>query len=1184
MKKRIISAVMSLIMLITCIGITIMVSAEDTEPTAETFDTQEVGTIPAGWELRSDGAATAGGIAEEGENKFLRLNSPVSGGTSRLMSPLATSNRFSMEFDLRISQIETDTNIGLIAYDGDGKKGYYRNAIKWWSKANLRRFDNINDGSAYGTDEGVVQNNQWVHVKYVASCTGADDEDAYVKVYINDKLYAAASGGRFATKGVVSRLEILRIGTANAVTIDIDNMLIKDLTEMEYKNLYWQTDYSGDFEGLAEGATPEEWVYDYDKNTPTGSAKVMEENGNQYLRMEVPAGSKSWILSPEAKSTKFQVEFKLRLSNTTQFTHVSLVSPSGVEGYGGWMYGVVWDKNFKIDDGRNHTSGKILENDTWYKIKYIVDSSDPNLSNFNVGVFIDDQPYATSSGNYFKARRMLNRLKIMVEKPGEGVTVDIDDVEVKDLTESNGEMEINFIGAELNNPGTYYRNGLTRIGNTLGDKNQFEPVNGKFGKAADDRSLYIHRPEGKYATSEEAFLQVYTEQMYEANKGKVSAGNESVVSFNFAFNESMSPLEVVGAMWSEDNGGDGKIGWPLLYIKKDGSVSVLGTSLSFNRDAFRPNVWYNVKLAMYAGDNSTEDKNKFSLYINNEPVAENVPFRDDVPVRGTGNAFAKRNLFRGIRQLWFNCKLSDIQQGEANEDGTLNCSDGGFYIDDIRLSNSVGVSYEPLRMSMSHSNAATADLINYPYVIYADDDLMTVEQVSEVKVTNGELIAVVDADGNEAATGSANGKYLRLKDLLCEEFYIPVTKAADLNYTYTAEQLYAKAVNPNNVEGGWLSAPGGTWFKWGGFADESAAYAENVAGKSSKSIKLGAGKLEKDQQDILNFMVKNSNERLAGAYEPMTIEANVYSSSPSKAIQLWAYPDGKTGGGDVRMLWSMDGNQINCFGNRIEDCQAGRWYKIAIVLYPRNDKISAYINGKKVADGTFDYNYINMLRFTASDGENVTDDDFAAIDNFKMKNGVYAAENSANITVNEDVADIVEMDSTTNTITLKEELEVEFIDTILNLDGIEYTLYSDATCQTKVTSGNISNGNVLVAVKNNIYSYYTIKAPTTEPGESPEPRNDITYKTSELSDDGDKKVVTISGIDNATDKDINVAVMVATYDAEGRLVSVGMEKVKVNANTKHDGDVSARAVFTAGNSVKYFVWDIDTLKPIEKLD
>lgn len=41
----------------------------------------------------------------------------------------------------------------------------------------MRRFDNINDGGAYGTDEGVVQNNQWVHVKYVASCTGADDED-----------------------------------------------------------------------------------------------------------------------------------------------------------------------------------------------------------------------------------------------------------------------------------------------------------------------------------------------------------------------------------------------------------------------------------------------------------------------------------------------------------------------------------------------------------------------------------------------------------------------------------------------------------------------------------------------------------------------------------------------------------------------------------------------------------------------------------------------------------------------------------------------------------------------------------------------------------------------------------------------------------------------------------------------
>lgn len=1159
MKIKIMSAVMSLVMTITGAGIA-AVSAEGTEPAAETFETQAVGTIPEGWSLRSDGAASAGGVVEENGNKFLRLNSPVSGGTSRLMSPLANSNKFSMEFDLRISNIETDTNIGLIAYDGDGKKGYYRNAIKWWAKAGLRRFDNINDGGAWGTDEGILQNNQWVHVKYVASCTGADDADAFVKVYLNDKLYPGASGTRFATKGVVSRLEILRIGTANAVTIDIDNMLIKDLTDAEYNSQYWQTDYLGDFEDVNTGATPEEWVYDYDKTTTAGSAKVMEENGNKYLRMVIPAGSKSWILSPEAKSTKFEISFRLRLSNTKQFTHVSVVSPSGVEGYGGWMYGVIWDKNFKTDDGRNHTTGKILENNEWYNIKYVLDTSDPNNSNYNVRVYVDGQLYNAASGNYFKVRRLMDRLKIMVDKPGAGVTVDIDDVVVRDINAMNAKMNVDFTGAVTNDQATWYAGNLIRIGNTLGDKNKLEAVNGKFGKEKTDTSLYIQHPAGAYSVSEEAMLVIYDHAMYEANNGKVSAGNTSVLSFNFAFDESMAPIEVVGKTYSEGTGGDGKLSTPLMYITKNGNISVIGKNVTFNRDAFRPNVWYNVKLALYAGDNSTEDKNKFSLYINNECIAKDIEFSPYT--RDADKAFTQKNLYRGLTELWFNCRLEDLRTGENDADGKIPCSAGGFYVDDITLSYEQGGGYEPLRMSMTHQNTATKDLINYPYVIYADDDLMTVEQVSDVKVTNGELIAVVDADGNEVTTGSANGKYLRLKDYSCEQFYMPVTKAADLNYAYTAEQIYANAVNPETVEGGWLSKHGGTWFKWGGFADETAAYAENVAGKSSKSIKLGAN-------ELLNFMVKNPSDEISGVYEPMTIETNVYSSSSSKAIQLWAYTNGKTGGGDVKMLWSADGDQINCFGNRIEGCPAGRWYKVAIVLYPRNDKIAAYINGKKVAEGTFDYDYINMLRFITSAG-----DDFAAIDNFKMVNGVYAAENGANITVNADVADVVEMDSATNTITLKEEFEVEAIGDILNMDGSPAVLYSDATCQSKVTSGNISNGNVLVAVKNNIYSYYTIKAP----------RNDIAYQTLSLSEEGNEKVVTVSGIDNATDKDVNAAVIVAAYDADGSLASIGMETVKVNAGTMYDGEVSARAAFAEGNSVKYFVWDVDALKPIGKLD
>lgn len=920
------------------------------------------------------------------------------------------------------------------------------------------------------------------------------------------------------------------------------------------------TDIVNDFQSCTVGELPQGWS----AGSPT-IVNVQEENDNKFLRMDTSKGA-SWFESPLATSGRFEMSYRMRMSNTNIPSDVWVVANADNPANGLIQGGIdEGTGRFQLRDTSKFQAAKSISdenavqplvNDRWYEIKWVVDAVNFKEQLYIDGVLCDSWlPFRFQDPNF-----KVNKLRVKIDR---ATQFDIDDFEIKNLGENelDADLHIDFSGAQSNAPVTW-QPGFVYAINKANHIN-FNAVSGKFGKGTDDTSLYLHNDAGEVGG--DPFVQVKADQMIKANYGKVSSGNVQVLSFNAAFDDSMAPIVVNGKAYSEDNGGDGKLNRPFIQLNKDGSISVFGNKVLFNNDSFRPNVWYNVKLVLYAGDDSSAEeagKNKFSVYINNEPVAENLAFA--FTSRGTGNSFAKRNQYRGIKEAWFNCPMDNAK----NEDGTFKAS--GFYIDDIKMFNAAN-SYTPLKSTMIPNDSSIAKFINYPYAIFAADSL-TVEQVKNVTIPNGSVLAVSDVDGTEVLTGSASGKYLRIKDYACDELYIPITKS-QMDYTYTAENIAENAVDPTAASApNWTTAEGGSWFKWNGFT-EGKTLADNVAGMNGKSLMLG---VDSASEDNLHFIVKAPNEALPAAYEPMTIEANVYTSSKDKSVELWAYMDGKTNNsssGHFDFLYGMRNNQINCASTYTE-YPAGRWYKFAVTFYPASNQADIYLNGQLTKTTTIDFKYINGFRFVAKEDA----EGFAAINNIKVKNGVYNPEAGANIKLQEGAEDVVTVNDKEKTITLTEEIDVDSMTDIFNMNGITYSLYSDSTLANKVMSGNMTNGNVLAAAKNDIYSYYTIIY------EQPEPRNDITYKTFDLSDDGDKKVVTISGIDNATDKDINVAVIVATYDAEGRLVSVGMEKVKVNANTKHDGNVSARAVFTAGNSVKYFVWDIDTLKPIEKLD
>ena len=113
MKKRVVSAVLAMILAITCVGITAISALA--APVTDDFESYSVGEIPSGWtgDIAEGGTNALMGIQqEENGNKFLRLH-VAEGGKAWMMSPTADSNRFEVSFRIReyIQQVRCGSHV-----------------------------------------------------------------------------------------------------------------------------------------------------------------------------------------------------------------------------------------------------------------------------------------------------------------------------------------------------------------------------------------------------------------------------------------------------------------------------------------------------------------------------------------------------------------------------------------------------------------------------------------------------------------------------------------------------------------------------------------------------------------------------------------------------------------------------------------------------------------------------------------------------------------------------------------------------------------------------------------------------------------------------------------------------------------------------------------------------------------
>lgn len=97
-----------------------MVSAEDTEPAAETFESMNVGDMPTGWTTGINSGTPTIGVQQESDNKFLRMD-VTNGANAWIASPdiAITSSRYEMAFRFRTSTAKNSANIWLVKNTND---------------------------------------------------------------------------------------------------------------------------------------------------------------------------------------------------------------------------------------------------------------------------------------------------------------------------------------------------------------------------------------------------------------------------------------------------------------------------------------------------------------------------------------------------------------------------------------------------------------------------------------------------------------------------------------------------------------------------------------------------------------------------------------------------------------------------------------------------------------------------------------------------------------------------------------------------------------------------------------------------------------------------------------------------------------------------------------------------------
>lgn len=246
MKKRVVSAVLAMILAITCVGITTISALA--APITDDFESYSAGEIPSGWtgDIAEGGVNALMGIQqEENGNKFLRLH-VGEGGTAWMMSPKAESNRFEVSFRIRV-HTAGPLRLSCVGESGDYGKGEFK--TQFWDEHVAVKYSGDNN-IFIATPKTTTVVGEWHKVKFIIDTAG-DSGTWYEEVHFDGDYKPEASGKYFVNAaGALNRIKLMfdnpRTGGQQVTgTVDIDDFDIRE-TKIKTNNLY-----IGKYDGLS---------------------------------------------------------------------------------------------------------------------------------------------------------------------------------------------------------------------------------------------------------------------------------------------------------------------------------------------------------------------------------------------------------------------------------------------------------------------------------------------------------------------------------------------------------------------------------------------------------------------------------------------------------------------------------------------------------------------------------------------------------------------------------------------------------------------------------------------------------------------------------------------------------------------------------------------------------------------
>lgn len=820
--------------------------------------------------------------------------------------------------------------------------------------------------------------------------------------------------------------------------------------------------YSVDFE--SEFAFADQWTQsdgaayeiaeetDSDGNTVNKYLKLTSSADNQQIKYNFIGDSRE-IKSGTDFTVTYRVKFDSQIPESGIPTDKLLISKNNsTSGFETQRWKTAFSYQSEATASNKKTKLTDLQTGTWYNFRWVYDST----NNDSLKLYINEGE---------KECTVYNRSSVAFDSLIFGLGNDMSVIGIDDIKIYSGKHGIpqskKYINTEFNGfsvtkgeDGKYtpsmsdMASGVSVSVNNMEDSSTIAAIGGKFGKDASDTSIYLHN---NAVSDASAYLEPYLQMNPPKASYITNEGDSQTLSFNCAFDGTMRPIRITGAVNNDAV-------WTSVknYIMSltPTSVNVLGASASI-APALVAEKWYNVVINVTRGDEySTVD-----LYIDGKKIIDNGTVT--AQKNNTTDVISKFGGFCSIRLDYYCSK----EQRAA---------EGGIYFDDVKLvSHTNGASYTAPETKASITKG-TVDFdrwIMSDYVLYQSAETT----VGDIKNGLGEeekgikSVTFRDASGNSLSDSDKTGTgiFAEITDINDNNVYVKIIGGA--------KEFLGAANEVKDVSE--IGTGRGNVGKWGTTNSVNAV----EGGKGSKDLSDIAIKITPENtadQAYIDYCLQTDSGKTMvneASFRPLNVSFNVLLPDKETAFYAVARSTANVDSGSKvfqNIVTFKNGAVNGGFADEetkltpvIGAYNANEWNRISYTIVPGNG-VTVSLNGTPVYYvENLDYTAVLDIRFSANGT--------AYIDDVKMSTGYFDAETAPSAAFKDEItgADgrrVISADYSDYTVS---ELIAE---RLLTVSG-DMRVFTDNTYAVPVSSDEYAdNGAVIVVKKDDIYKYIEV--------------------------------------------------------------------------------------------------------------